>query len=209
MLIPVIKNVFRWTSNDPELGIEQVGHLIISENSVVAIDPPLVPGLADAIKVLGNPAGIILTNYEHSRGGAFLSRILDVPILIPEVRDTATMKVSEKIKIHRLDSGKKFDESAKLPCGLKAHYIRGETKDGRVMANEMALQYENTLILGDTAWGIHGEINVFPHGIMPDPDGVLEEANRQALKSIISKTKSSNLLSGHGDPIIGSLQNKI
>jgi hypothetical protein len=99
MLIPVAKNVFKWKSNDPELGIEQIGHVLISSGTVAAIDPPMVPGLVDALKILGKPVAVIMTNFSHIRGSSALARVLGVDLCIPDLRGTERRKPEDEIRL--------------------------------------------------------------------------------------------------------------
>ncbi len=68
----------------------------------------------------------------------------------------------------------------------------------------MELEFENFLILGDSAWGVNGKINYFPANIMPDDGRTKEIANRKALEALIKKTAANCLISGHGE-VINSL----
>ncbi len=206
MLIPVAKNVFKWKSNDPELGIEQVGHALISTGSIVAIDPPMVPGLSDAMKVLGKPAGVILTNYSHTRGGSALARNLGVDLYIPDLKGTDRRNPAEEIRQHHLEKAIKYGPNTKLPLGIKAHNMRPETEDGQPVVDEMILHFDDFLVAGDSAWGYGNKIVFFPAHIMPDPDGKRKAAVQKSLEKLAKETGASSLLGGHWDDLIGTLQ---
>lgn len=45
MFQPVRKNVFRWSTPDPEDDWMVVGHAFLTDGGTVLIDLPLVPGL--------------------------------------------------------------------------------------------------------------------------------------------------------------------
>ncbi|MGC8514592.1 MAG: hypothetical protein ACP5OC_00465 [Thermoplasmata archaeon] len=206
MLIPVAKNVFKWKSNDPELGIEQVGHVLISSGNVAAIDPPMVPGLGDALKILGEPVAVILTNFSHIRGSTMLARTLGVDIYIPDLRGTERRKPEEEIRLHHLEEGVKYGPGSKLPVGLKPYNIRPEAEKNLPLLDEMVLHFEDMLIVGDSAWGSDGKLILFPGHLMPDPDGNKKEAVKNSLSKIVRETGAKSLLSGHQDDLIGILQ---
>jgi|GEM_PF-4248214 hypothetical protein len=206
MLIPVAKNVFKWKSNDPELGIEQVGHVLISSGNLAAIDPPMVPGLADALKILGKPVAVFMTNYSHIRGSSVLARMLGVDLYIPDLIGTERRKPEEEIRMHHLENGVKYGPTSRLPVGLKAYNVRPEVEKNQPVLDEMVLHFDDMLIAGDSAWGSDGKLILFPGHIMPDPDGSKKEAVKKNLSKIVRETKAKSLLSGHQDDIIGSLQ---
>jgi hypothetical protein len=205
MLVPVKKDIFRCVSNDPQLGIEQVGHIVVSEGSVIALDSPMVPGLPEAMKVLGKPEAVIILNLAHSRGGVMLSRRLGVPLYVPDVKGSKERDPAELIRIHSLQSGMKYGEDSVLPLHMKAHYLRGETTAGELVIDEMALEYGNSLFVGDSARFADEKLSIFPTGLFPDPDGSKASANKVALERIVRKTGARDLFSGHGSDLVGRL----
>ena len=209
MLTPVAKNVFKWKSNDPELGIEQVGHVLISSGSVAAIDPPMVPGLGDALKILGKPVAVIMTNFSHIRGSSALARVLGVDLYIPDLRGTDRRKPEDEIRLHHLEKAVKYGPSSKLPFALKPYNIRPESEKNLPFLDEMVLHFEDMLVVGDSAWGSDGKLVFFPGHIMPDLDGSKKDAVKKSLSKIVRETGAKSLLSGHQDDLIGSLQDQI
>ncbi len=202
MLIPVSRNIFRWRSNDPELGIDQYGTMLLKGDSIVIIDPPMVPGLVEAIKTLEKPECVIMTSPAHSRGSNILARRLGIELYIPEI--TENDEKEREIKSLHLDWAKRYNEHTKLPIGIKPHHMRPMTENGDIVVDEMELEFENFLILGDSAWGVNGKINYFPANIMPDEGRTKETVNRKALEALIKKTAAKSLISGHGE-VINSL----
>ncbi len=203
MLIPVARNIFRWRSNDPELGIDQYGTMLLKGDLIVIVDPPMVPGLVEAIRILGKPEAVIMTNFAHSRGSNAMARHLGIPLYIPEIKDKDGRENEEEIRFLHLDRAIRYNEGTKLPLGIKAHHLRPKTDSGDVVFDEMELQFENFLVLGDSAWGINGKINYFPAGIMPDEGRKKETANRIALEKLLKETGSRGLISGHGEVVTG------
>lgn len=208
MFEPVTNNIFRWGTIDPELSIMIFGHLLIENESVVLIDPPAVPNLEKMSMVLGKPKAVIMTNFSHTRGCVKVARSLNVPLYIPDVTGSKDFNSDEKIKMFRLDSGIRYGEESDLPLGIKPHHIRSEVS-GRLVVEEMALRYGSFLIVGDSAWGTDGKLNVFPAGVMPDENGEKSTATKAILLKIVKNTGVTGLLSGHGEDITEGLQQMV
>lgn len=203
MLIPASKNIFRWKSNDPELGIDQYGTMLLKGDMVAVVDPPMVPGLIEAIRMLGKPTAVIITNFQHSRGCKTVAGRLGTDLFIPDIMGRDGQGIREEVVKLHLEKAKKYNESTTLPLQIKPHCLRPETEKGIVVVDEMALQFGDVLILGDSAWGINGKINYFPANIIPDEGKVMETANRKALETLVKKTGSRTLIAGHGEVLTG------
>lgn len=199
MFVPITKEIFRWNVTDPEYGEQMVGHLLVKNDSVVLIDPPAVEHLAEYVKVLGNPEAVILTTYHHKRGCIMMSGVLDVPLYIPDITKDGGEFSEESIKTMGLSGGRKYDENTILPLGIKAVHIEAKKLSGETAIDEMALRFGSFLIVGDSAWGNRGKLNIFPTGIMDDIERV--KAIEKSLKEVVTETNSSGLLSGHGEDI--------
>ncbi len=202
MFEPVTRNVFRWVVTDPEFGEEMSGHLLIKGDSCVLIDPPATAKLIEMVKTMGKPEAVIMTNYSHKRGSAHIASVLSVPLYIPARKGQSDQDLS----MFGLSSGKQYDENTELPLGIRAHRLRSEMEDGKTAMDEMALLFDSFLIVGDSAWGVNGRLNIFPAGIMPDEGGRRAAAIGKELRSVVRKTGASGLLSGHGEDIKTGLQ---
>ncbi|AKA49492.1 hypothetical protein IX51_10745 [uncultured archaeon] len=209
MFEPVTKKIFRWGTVDPEISIMIYGHLLVKNGSSVLVDPPAVPGLEKMATVLGKPEAVIMTNFSHTRGCVKVSNTLGVPLYIPDVRGSSELKPEEEIRIHGLGAGIKYGEKTEMPLGLKAHYIRAEMPDGKLSVEEMALLHDDFLVVGDSAWGIDGKLNIFPTGVKKDEKGEMAESTRKALVPVIRKTGATGLLSGHMEDITEGLQGMV
>lgn len=73
----------------------------------------------------------------------------------------------------------------------------------------MVLQFEDMLIVGDSAWSSDGRLILFPGHLMPDPYGSKKEAVKKILSKIVMETGAKSLLSGHQDDLMGSLQDQL
>ncbi len=203
MLKPVMKDIFSISSNDAELGVELVGHVVVKDGHIIVIDPPMVPGLPQALDILGKVDAVIITSFGHLRGAPFLARLTGATLFIPQVKDTPRLDRKDFIRFHHLENAVSYDEETVLPMGLKATYVRGEPVEGNIFVNEMLLSMGKTVFGGDVARGEKEKLIVFPQGIFPDPDGKLVSANKKALSEVLKKLNPENYMGGHGEPVIG------
>lgn len=203
MFEPVTRNIFRWGTIDGETGIMMYSHLLLKDGKVVLIDPIAMPRLNQMIKVLGEPEAVIMTVYSHLRGCSIISRQLGIPLFIPDIKvveeDEAITRMF--IDLYRMNHGQQYNELTVLPFGIKAHNIHGR--------HEMALEYGEFLIVGDSAYGINGNLNFYPSGIWPDETGEKARATSEALTPLIKKTGVKGLLSGHMEDIPSGIQDMI
>lgn len=209
MFEPVTRDIYRWSLTDPEFGEEMVGHLLMKDGSIILVDPPATATLVDSVRILGKPEAVIVTLYNHLRGCNHVSRALGVPLYIPETTVRGEERNEETLKKYGFPSGPTYGEKNELPLGIKAHRLYVEHPPGELALEEMELFFDNFLIVGDSAWGVNGKLNIFPTGIFPDEGGRLSEATSKVLKKIIRDTGASGLLSGHGSDIRSGLQDLI
>ncbi len=209
MFEPVTKEIYRWSLTDPEFGEQIVGHLLMKDGSIVLVDPPATSTLVESVKILGKPVGVIMTIYNHYRGCVHVSNALGVPLYIPETTVRGEERSEASLKKYFFPSGPTYGEKSELPLGIRAHRLYVEHPPGEVALDEMELIFEDFLIVGDSAWGIDGILNIFPTGIFPDEGGKLSAATSTVLKKIIRKTGAKGLLSGHGNDIKNGLQEMI
>lgn len=203
MFEPIAKNIFRWGTIDGETGIMMYSHLLLKDGNAVLIDPLAMPRLIQMIKVLGKPVAIIMTNYPHLRGSPFISRESNIPLFIPNIKDTDEDEalVNTFVDLYNMRHGQQYGESTDLPLGIKAHIIPGR--------HEFALTFGDYLIVGDSAYGIDGKLNFYPSGIWPDEGGTKALATSKALVPVIKRTEVKGLLSGHLEDIVTGLQEMI
>lgn len=203
MFEPVARNIFRWGTMDGESGIMMYSHLLLKDGKAVLIDPLAMPDLAKMIKILGEPIAVIMTNYPHLRGCSLLSRQMNIPLYIPDIKevDEDETLTNTFIELYNMKHGQQYKESTTLPLGISSHNIPGR--------HEMALKFEDFLIVGDSAYGIKGKLHFYPSGIWPDNTGSKTRATSDALIPIIRETGAQGLLSGHNEDIPSGLQEMI
>ena len=165
MFEPIAKNIFRWGTIDGESGIMMYSHLLLKDDKAVLIDPIAMPRLNQMMKVLGEPIAVIMTNHPHVRGAPLITRQLNIPLFMPDIKALGEDEVlaNTLIDLYQMKHGQQYKESTQLPFGIKAHVIPGR--------QEMALEFEDYLIVGDSAYGIEGKLSFYPTGIWPDENG--------------------------------------
>lgn len=204
MFEPIARNIFRWGTIDGESGIMMYSHLLLKDGKAVLIDPIAMPRLNPMLNVLGEPEAVIMTNHPHIRGSPLISRQLNIPLFIPDVKevdeDETIANMFLDLYLYNMRHGKPYGESTSLPMGIRVYNIPGR--------HEFALTFGDCLIVGDSAYGIGGRLNFYPSGIWPD-DGSKAKATSEALIPIIRKTRAKALLSGHMEDIPAGLQDMI
>lgn len=203
MFEPVTREIFRWGTMDGESGVMMYSHLLLKDGKAVLIDPLAMPGLNRMIRILGEPEAVIMTVYPHMRGCSLISRQLEIPLFIPDIKAVEEDQeiTNMFIDLYDMRKGRQYDESTTLPFGMKAHVIPGR--------HEMAIEFGDFLIVGDSAYGINGKLNFYPSGIWPDEDGSKTRKTSDALTPVIRKTGTKGLLSGHMEDIPSGLQEMI
>ncbi len=203
MFEPITKNIFRWGTIDPEIGLMMYSHLLLKGDKAVLIDPVAMPGLVQMIKVLADPLAVIMTNYPHLRGCPFLSKQFNISLFIPDIE---TVEEDEKLvntflDLYNIQSAQKYSELTVLPLGIEAYKINGR--------HEMALKFDDFLAVGDSAYSLNGKLTFYPTGIWSDEKEVKSNATKAALIPVIKKSAADGLLSGHFGDIVTGLQKMI
>lgn len=200
MFVPITQNIFRWGNIDGETGIMAYSHLLLREGKAVLVDPLAMPDLIPMIRILGEPVGIIMTNHPHLRGSPFLSRKFNIPLFFPDIKEVwedeeITMMF---IDLYNMKHGCQYGEKTELPLGIRAYNIQGR--------HEFALKFLDYLIVGDSAYGVHGKLKFYPSGIWDDQPESKTRATAEALMPVIEKTGANGLMSGHNEDIPSGLQ---
>ena len=203
MFEPVTRNIFRWGTLDGESGFMMYSHLLRKEDKAVLIDPVAKPGLIEMIKVLSEPVAVIMTNHVHIRGCPLLSNQLNIPLFIPDIKtvDEDEKLVNTFIELYNMGGAIQYTESTALPLGIRAYSISGR--------HEMALKFDEFLIVGDSAYGIDGKLSFYPTGFRDDESNLKSSATAAAVLPLIRKSNAQGLLSGHMEDISSGLQNMI
>jgi hypothetical protein len=148
----IVSGIFQWSWFSQEKGYDFNGHVIISEDGRVIIDPPPLSH-EDFTWLEGNRPyqAILLTNRDHTREAEPLRKKLYTPIYAPEV-DAPLMNI-------QVDHT--YRDGDTLPAGLTAIHIPDNKSPG-----ESALLMNTNggiLFLGDAMIGVPaGQLNLMP-----------------------------------------------
>lgn len=202
MFFPVIHHVWRWDTPDPEAPWMMVGHLIMGRGGIVAVDPPVLPGLEEGLRRLGGLQAVVLTTHDHTRGAAYLQKIFQCPFYVPVQADAASLVAA------RLADAVPYGAGELQNFGLRAIRCRvviaGSSAEDKPYLDEMLLTFgDDAIISGDLALGgPTGRLQLCPEGFTDraSPDKV--KAVWQALNALIPATVTT-LLAGHGQDIVG------
>jgi hypothetical protein len=202
---PVEPGVWRWSTPDPADPWMMVGHLLETPDGVVLVDPPVVPGLVDAVCTLKGGLGIVLTTHDHVRGAGWLHRQLGCPVFAPH------QSMGHPLIRDHLPHAIPYDEATALPAGLaarraRAQVMRVEDTEESAYVDEMVLLTATGAVLtGDLAMGgPHGELWGCPEGLTLHPDPEKVRASLAVFQSVVPADVRT-LLASHGDDVVGSL----
>ena len=211
MLFPISRNVFRWSTPDPQDNWMMIGHLVISGNEIVLIDPPLVPGLLDAIRNLGKPSSVMLTTIDHVRASRYLQTTLGVKLYVPKQTRTTNMDPEEMHAHTDIESYNLYDEGDAIPASLKAFRMRPFAGAELPRYDELAiLTATGELLVGDVAEGTSdGRVLTGVEFFVPNPETETVNACFGEIERVVRTSRARTLLSSHGQDIIGTLQEAV
>jgi len=206
LLTPIREGAFSWSTPDPADDWAMNGHLFVRETGIVMVDPPLVPGLIDAVTKLGKPEAVLLTTQNHTRASAFLRKRAGIPAYLPE-QDSNTVDPREVVKVK--DIGDFQTYKAGVVLGFQAYKFGSE---------HILLTEKKELLVGDIATGDReGSLVLWPDWYTKGPpyesySAELGDSDRKeirdAFKGLIERTGATSLLASHGYDIYGTLQDK-
>lgn len=207
MLYPVSRTVFRWSTPDPDANWLMNGHLILSGENAILVDPPNIPCLAEAVARLGKFESVILTTGDHLRGSEYFESEFNARIFLPkqgknEIDEGATLRIS------RLKNVTFFSEGDNLPGGIKAFRARVDAGKTAASLDEVMLLTETgELLAGDIAMGsMDGKLLTRNEFFYKSPDPMENAACLKAVGSVIRRSGAITLLSSHGFDILENLQ---
>ena len=209
MFTPIRNGVFRWSTPDPADDWDLVGHLFVRATGVVFVDPPMVPGLLETARRMGELEAVLLTEQNHTRASAFIAKRAGIPVYLPETNPNA-IETWEAARVKAIGDFQVYKAGSVL--GFQAHKF----------GDDYALLSEGKeLLVGDNARGdAEGNIVIFPDWFKlntpgppyPDPERLPKEwrnSLRKQLRDIVKTTGAISLLAGHGFDILGNLQARI
>lgn len=207
MFAPASKNILRWSTPDPESDYMMHGHLLISDDGLIMVDPPLIPGLLEASSRLGKLKAVILTTLDHTRGSRYISEKTGATLMVPD-QDENQVDPASVMELKRFKKPEKYGEGNVL--GLKAYRLafQGDST-GRVPGmDEFALLTPGKeLITGDIAVGtVDNRLSLAPEWYPLDPPLPPYQPVHKIFSEVVKKSGAVTLLASHGSNLYGILQ---
>jgi glyoxylase-like metal-dependent hydrolase (beta-lactamase superfamily II) len=147
----VLPGVFEWSWMSPEKQMNFNGHIVVSENQRIMIDPPAMSPESEAKMPQGGITLIVITNRDHVRETEAFRKQFGAKVLVPEPDASAT-----EIP---------FDGTFKGGDALTSELHVISVKDGKT-PGESALYLERgggVMILGDALIGHPpGQLHLLP-----------------------------------------------
>ena len=200
MFRPIEKDAFAWNVPDAEFGEIMVGHVLVGDNGYVIIDPPMMPGLVDSLRVFGDCLAVIILTPTHKRGGSIAAVQLSAPHYFPGF-------ASESYPAHIEVPGKVFyNPGDLLPLNLKVMEIQtGGPVFGDHPMHEMALMDETgRAFFADICHGSGREkLEIGPEGVIPGHTDEQISNGLEALAKAVPPTAVTGFF-GHGDDLVGN-----
>ena len=206
LLTPSLPALFRWATPDPEDDWMMVGHLLVTDAGVILVDPPLVPGLVEAVETLGGARGIVITTHDHSRGAAWLSRRFKLPVHVPAQADIAHLdRVGVSRRTPYTDGDRLFD----CMDAIRVRVVLPMWED-QTYVDEMILRFPGDAVAtGDIVMGsTTGDLLGCPAGLVPNPDPTKVATSLEAFRKALP-SGTATLLASHGVDLIRNLEDAV
>ena len=203
LFTPIRDGLFRWSTPDPADDWMMVGHLFVRDTGIVFVDPPLVPGLIDAVTRLGKPEAVILTTQNHTRATRYITKKTGIRAYLPD-QDPKVVDEKEAPKVKELGDFEIYKPGRVL--GFQA-YMHGY--------DYALLSDRKELLIGDNAVGDNkGNVALWPYWYNPAPtyprpeevSQGFKDRLRKEFKDLVKTTGATSLLASHGFDIIGTLE---
>jgi len=183
----ILPGFWSWSVFNQERGMNFNGHLVVSDQGCVLIDPPSMgPQELEHAASLGPPAAIVITNRHHTRDAMTPAGHFKIRILVHEL-DAEALPATVRL-------GGIFKDGDQLPAGLLAVGLQDQKSPG-----ECALLHARSgvLILGDALIGKPaGQLNLLP----AEKYGDVAKA-RAGIKRL-TDFRFDSVLVGDGEPVL-------
>ena len=210
MLFPVNRRFFRWSTPDPNDNWVMNGHLVLTENGVIMVDPPNVPGLIESVLRLGKLEAVILTTGDHIRGTEYISGITGAHVYIPKQEETDIDSASYS-RLRQLRDATEFDQGESLPGGIRVFRARVDRGKNTPNVNEvMLLTGSGELLAGDLVMGASdGRLLTRTDFFFSSVDTGDFALEFDTISRVIGSSGAKTLLASHGFDIVENLQDAL
>jgi hypothetical protein len=182
----IAPGVWHWTARHPNIGIDVSSYFLPGPG--VLLDPLAPDPVADRLAELGPPREALLTNRHHWRGCDRLVERFGLTVRAP------------RVGMHELEGkpAEPYDFGESLAGGaVTVHEVGG------ICPDEAALHIPPVSALA-VADGVidYGGLMFVPDQYMDDPEDT-KAALREAYARLAAELEFDNLLTAHGDPVVG------
>lgn len=180
-----------WQLYDPKVKAELSSAVIVTDDGTYLVDPVLLPCGSTENLVAERPTGIIVTNENHARETAALSKKLGVPVYAHKDAQPAL----QGLNVIPVAEG-----NAAVP-GLEVIELKGGVRGEIALFDSVA---GGTLLVGDAL------INFGSNGFALLPTKYCE--NQKQLRKSLRKLlplEFSRMLFAHGTPILSNAQTRL
>lgn len=210
MFTPIRKDLFRWGTPDPESDWIMFGHVLSSEDGCILFDPPLLPGLLDAVSRMGKIHAVVLTTLDHSRAAAHIVKKTGAKLYLPDQQPSDVSPYALHIQ-EDVSDFERYSEGNLL--GLKAFRLKVKENHeiGMPSMNEFAILTDHKeLIVGDFVTGsMGGRVLVAPEWFPLDSPPAPYNDARNEFRKLVVNTGANSLLTSHGFCILQNLQDAV
>lgn len=183
-----------------------VGHLLLTPEGAVLIDPPLVPDLLHHLDRLGGVHAVILTTHDHTRGAGWLGRQVRCPVYVP------LQSLDHPLIQAKMVEATPYRDGDRLPGRLVVQRIRVTLPmwddDQSAYVDEMALfTADGGVLTGDIAMGgPAGQLYLCPEGLSRPAAPHKVQASLSAFHAMMRRhPETHTLLASHGQDLVGTL----
>lgn len=192
--------IWRWDGVDADHGFPIVGYIVNVTGHTVLVDPPGTSGDAGAIRGIGKPEGILLTNMWHVRGGPRWAETFEIPIVAPASASSELSEADGRLDVEVREGDTHF--------GWRALHLTAE-HEGKTAFDEISYWHEatRTLIIGDLLAATEdGGVAYGPHLFAGVPVETLHPLTER-----LAQLSPRTLLSAHLGPRddVGSLFGRV
>lgn len=208
MFKPVRRQVFSWSTPDPEGKWIMQAHLLLYKDSCIMVDPPWVPGIIDVIKRLGNLDAVILTTLDHTRGAKNITKDTGATLYVPDQGKSLSVNPEKILSEKNIVDYKIYGNQKLFDLEPRRIVVEGDETGSPPWIDEFSLLTESgDLIVGDIAIGTEdNRVDIAPHWFPYDPRLPNHPHAISAFSKLVQETGASSLLCSHGKDIVGGLQ---
>jgi hypothetical protein len=185
----ILPGIHHWSAFHEGIGFDVSSYYVAPAGAL--IDPMLPPDGIDAVRALGTPAVVLLTNRHHYRHSGDFAEAFGCPVRCPASG------------LHEFENGPEVEGYAwdeEVAPGIVAREVGAICPDDGALEighSGRALAFADGLI----HWG-GGRVGFVRDNYLGDDPGEVKRGLRASLDRL-AKRDADNLLFAHGEPLVG------